>query len=493
MPKSMSSLPAAPLPESYWVLPGRLLAGGYPASLDAGATRERLERLLAAGVDRIVDLTETHELPAYAQWLPGRIEHHRHAIRDHSVPADPAEMRRILALIETSLEEGRRLYVHCRAGIGRTGTVVGCLLVEQGLSGEEALAALNRASRASARAGVSSSVPETASQAEYVRGWVRRAALAGGTEGPAPQAAGLADRFRGALVGLAVGDALAVATQDRVAGTFEPVTAPLGGGPFALPAGAWSDDTAMALCLAESLAVRRAFDAADQVERYDRWLQTGHLSATGESVGVTPSVRRALGAARWRRQRFSGSHEPRQLDPEPLSRVAPAVMFAFADPGQAVRLAGDAARVTCQAPAVLEACRLFAAMLHAALSGRPKDEVLAPQRGFAGLDVAALRPRIQALGSAGWRSKPRERIRAGGTAVHALEAALSAFDRTLTFREGALLAANLGERSDVAAAVYGQLAGAYYTAHAIPLAWRRDLARIGLIEELAQRLYAAHA
>ncbi|MGH8149711.1 MAG: ADP-ribosylglycohydrolase family protein [Steroidobacteraceae bacterium] len=482
----MRSPPSQPLPDSYWVLPGRLLAGEYPGSFEVGATRERIGSLLAAGVDCFVDLTAEQERTAYADLLPSQVEHHRRAIRDHSTPDAPEHMLAVLEVVERSLRAGRCVYVHCHAGIGRTGTVIGCLLVEHGLSGAEALAALNRVWQQSARARSWPSIPETAGQIEYVRGWVPRLPQPAGVPPPV-----LRSRFLGALVGLAAGDALAAATERRLPGTFTPVAAPIGGGPFELPAGAWSDDTAMALCLADSLLACGGFDARDQVQRYVRWQREGYLSATGCCVGISRGVAQALAAAQWRRQRFAGSHEPRQLDPEPLSRVAPAVMMSFASAEEAVRTAGDAARITCQAPAVIEACRLFAAMLHAALRGQSKDDVLAPPRGFAGLDASALRPRVRFLARAGYRGDVRGQLRTGSTVLQALEVALCAFDRTLDFEEGALLVANLGERSDVAAAAYGQLAGAHYGVEAIPADWRRGLARVEVIEDLAGRLYQA--
>ena len=100
------------------------------------------------------------------------------------------------------------------------------------------------------------------------------------------------------------------ATQFRTPGTFTPVGDLLGGGPFDLPRGGWSDDTAMALCLADSLLERDGFDARDQVERYRRWQREGYLSATGQCLGITASTARALAMAQWRRRLFSGSHDP---------------------------------------------------------------------------------------------------------------------------------------------------------------------------------------
>ena len=133
----------------------------------------------------------------------------------------------------------------------------------------------------------------------------------------------------------------------------------------------------MALCLADSLLECDGFDARDQVERYRRWQKDGYLSATGQCLGITASTARALAMAQWRRQLYSGSHDPTQLDPEPLSRVGVAVMFYLANAEEALRQATESARTTCQSPAVLEACRTFADLMLAALSGQPKAAILA--------------------------------------------------------------------------------------------------------------------
>jgi ADP-ribosylglycohydrolase len=505
---------SAPQPWSncYWALPERLLAGEYPAVTDSAVTRERIERLLALGVNTIVDLTAVDEpLPRYDDLLPAEVEHHRFPIRDHGTPAVPSHMTDILKTIESALRAGRRVYVHCRAGIGRTGMVVGCLLVERGSTGDQALELLNEVWQQCARAEEWPSVPETEAQIDYIRSWQPSVilSLAGAGPmspgaGPVPHAAfsfspslgaltpgAIRSRFNGALVGLAVGDALAAATQDHEPGTFAPIADLTGGGPFGLPRGAWSDDTAMALCLADSLITCGEFDTRDQVERCVRWQQEGYLSATGVCAGITPGTAHAFAVAQWRRQVFSGSHEPKKLDPDPLSRIAPVVMFAFSSAEEAVRLAGDAARITCQAPAVVEVCRIFAAMLHAALSGAPKEEVLAPTAGLAELEAAGYRPRVRSLLHGRYRRKRPGQVRTGRTIIEVLEAALWAFDQTQDFASGALLTANLGAASDVAGAAYGQLAGAFYGATAIPPRWRNALLRLDLIERMAEQLFAA--
>ena len=471
----MEAAIAPPLANAYWVYPGLLLAGEHPLAQGAQAARERLARLRDAGIRTIVDLTAPEEIDGYDDALPLAVEYHRKPIPDHGVPARREHMDEILECLHESLEAGRPCYVHCRAGIGRSATVIGCLLIERGLTGEQALAELQRLWEQSARSADWPRIPETPAQREYVRTWqarpMPRRETAAQEEDPLFDAAALAaaralrERFLGALLGLAIGDAVGAATQFRRPGTFSPVADMLGGGPFALPRGAWSDDTAMALCLAQSLLECEGFDPADQVERYRRWQRDGHLSATGQCLGITASTAHALAVAGWRHQPFSGSHDPTQLDPEPLSRVVAPVLFAFAVPAEAERLARESARTTCQANTVLNACADLARALLAALHGETKARILAEQR-------------------------PAPAGSAGKGVTRALAGAFEAFAATGNFRAAVLHAANLGGDSDVTAAVCGQLAGAFYGASAIPAPWREALLRPSLIEAFADRCLA---
>ncbi len=484
-----------PLPNCYWVLPGQLLAGEYPGAAASEATRARLQRLLAAGVDCFFDLTQPREVaphPAYEGELPAGIEHLRAPITDHAVPQERAQMAAILEALSRALGSGRRVYLHCRAGIGRTATVAGCLLVERGMTGEEALAELNRLWPQSARASRWPSVPETAEQTQYVRTWVplRAAAESDPLLEPATLAAarGLRGRFLGALVGLGVGDAVAAATQYRRPGRFAPVGDMLGGGPFDLPRGGWSDDTAMALCLADSLLESNGFDVRDQVERYQRWQSQGYLTATGRCVGITAGTARALALAQWRRQPFSGAHDPQAQDPEVLSRVAPVVMYFFAHEPVAIEQAAESARTTCQVPAVLSACRTLAQALYAALAGRPRELILVQAPALRAQPAAVTQSGARRAGGSGSRARRATSAGGGATAPAALAAALDCFAGTSSFRDAVLAAANLGGHSDVVAAVCGALAGAHYTASAIPTSWRNSLMKQELIEGFADRL-----
>ena len=160
-----------PLTHSYWVTPGKLLGGEYPGGESAAETRERLGALMDAGVNCFINLTHAGELPAYSSLLPEDTWYFHLPILDHGLPVDRDYMRQIQSALRNALAAGRCVYVHCRMGIGRTGTVLGCRLVEQGLTGEAALDALNRAWQQCARARRWPSIPETHEQSQFVMSW----------------------------------------------------------------------------------------------------------------------------------------------------------------------------------------------------------------------------------------------------------------------------------------------------------------------------------
>src|SRR3954470_13504565 len=176
-------------------------------------------------------------------------------------------------------------------------------------------------------------------------------------------------RFRGALMGLAVGDAIGTTVEFKPPGSFAPVTDMIGGGPFDLPAGAWTDDTSMALCLAESLVETRTFDPVDQLRRYVRWYRHGHWSSTGECFDIGNATRAALERFERTGEPYPGDAAPDAAGNGPLMKLAP-VPLAFAnDPTAAIEHAGESARTTHGAREAIDACRAFAALLLAALNG----------------------------------------------------------------------------------------------------------------------------
>ena len=173
----MEVKPPGPIPDSYWVQPGRFLAGEYPGDSDTGQAFGKLHRLLEADVTLFLDLTEVGEyrLKPYAPLLQQEpaslghtLEYHRIPIKDWHVPT-PEVMKHILDIIDTALYARQIVYVHCFAGIGRTGTVVGCHLVRHGLGGERALAEIARLRHGLPNSWMAS--PEADIQRQMVRNW----------------------------------------------------------------------------------------------------------------------------------------------------------------------------------------------------------------------------------------------------------------------------------------------------------------------------------
>ena len=303
------------------------------------------------------------------------------------------------------------------------------------------------------------------------------------------------DRFRGCLLGLAAGDALGTTLEFKPSGTFEPIDDIVGGGPFGLEPGQWTDDTSMALCLATSLIECGGFDPADQMHRYVRWWREGYLSSTGEcfDIGITTSG--ALSRFMQHGDPYAGSADPSSAGNGSLMRLAPVPMRYAGDAAEAIARAADSSRVTHQATEAVDACRYFAGLLVGALQGLDKRTLLTS--GYCPVDGLwerePLAERVALVASGSFKDREPPGIRGTGYVVDALEAALWAFDQTDSFRDGALLAVNLGDDADTTGAIYGQIAGAHYGAEAIPATWRATLAMAREITALADRLHARSA
>jgi ADP-ribosylglycohydrolase len=298
-------------------------------------------------------------------------------------------------------------------------------------------------------------------------------------------------RFHGALLGLAAGDALGTTLEFKQPGTFEPIEDMVGGGPYNLEPGQWTDDTSMALCLAASLVETGGFDPRDQMERYVRWWEEGYMSSTGSNFDIGGTVQTALTAFELAGDPFSGSTDPQSAGNGSLMRLAPVPMFYAADAGKAISRAADSSRTTHGTTEAVDACRYFSGQVIGALQGRPKDELLS--ENFSPVPLLwrtnPLAPAIAEIASGSFKEKEPPEIRGGGYVVHSLEAALWAFHKSEDFRSGALLAVNLGDDADTTGAVYGQLAGAYYGEEGIPTEWREKLALLEVLDDLANSLY----
>ncbi|MEA3410191.1 MAG: ADP-ribosylglycohydrolase family protein [Pseudomonadota bacterium] len=300
----------------------------------------------------------------------------------------------------------------------------------------------------------------------------------------------LRSRYHGALLGLAAGDALGTTLEFKSPGTFEPVSDIVGGGPFGLAPGQWTDDTSMALCLAESLVERGGFDPEDQMRRYVRWYREGYLSSTGTCFDIGGTVGAALRRFEVSGDPYAGETDSGSGGNGSLMRLAP-VPLAYAEaPEEAIRLAGGMSRTTHAAPEPVDACRYYAGLIVGALEGRPKETLLdnrfSPVPGMWQREPLSTRIDVIATGSFKERHPPA--IRGTGYVVDALEAALWAFRHTDDFETGALAAVNLGDDADTTGAIYGQLAGVFYGIEGIPGRWRDKLAMSDRIFCLADDL-----
>lgn len=172
-------------------------------------------------------------------------------------------------------------------------------------------------------------------------------------------------------------------------------------------------------------------------------------------------------------------------------RLAPVPMAFHRDAARAIDLAGDSSRTTHAAAVTVDACRYFGGLLVSAIAGATKDELLSPRHSPCGgiWSQHPLHAEIDEVAAGSFLRREPPEINGSGYVVRTLEAALWAFSRTASFRDGCLAAANLGQDADTVAAVFGQIAGAVYGEDGIPEDWRRKLARRELIEDYAERLF----
>lgn len=292
-------------------------------------------------------------------------------------------------------------------------------------------------------------------------------------------------RYRGCLLGLAVGDALGTTLEFQEPGSFEPITDIVGGGPFHLKPGQWTDDTSMALCLAHSLVDTHGFDADDQMRRYCDWRQSGYMSSNGRCFDIGVTVSEALRVYLDTNNAFAGSSNPFSAGNGSLMRLAPVVMFYSPDSDPAIYYAGESSRTTHAAQECIDACRYFAALLHTAFTGSDKQTLI---------NTKLYRPhtaKVQAIQQGRYQEKTRQQIKGSGYVIDCLEAALWCFVHTDNYKDAVLAAANLGNDADTTAAVCGQLAGAYYGLDSIPANWRNITTMADDILLLADRLLAA--
>jgi ADP-ribosylglycohydrolase len=259
-----------------------------------------------------------------------------------------------------------------------------------------------------------------------------------------------------------------------------------GGGPFNLVPGQWTDDTSMALCLAESLIKCRGMDLTDQMQRYVRWFRDGYLSSTGVCFDIGNTVHLALINFERTGNPLSGPTDPYSAGNGSIMRLAPVPMFYAHNDAAAIQNSADSSKTTHGTRSAVDACRYFGALINGALNAIDRETLLSDSY-YVGEEP--LIDEIEQIARGSYKKKEPPEIKGTGYVVHSLEAALWAFAGSETFESGCLRAVNLGDDADTTGAVYGQLAGAYYGEEGIPAGWLSKLALKDLIRSFADQIY----
>jgi ADP-ribosyl-[dinitrogen reductase] hydrolase len=289
------------------------------------------------------------------------------------------------------------------------------------------------------------------------------------------------DRAKGCLLGLAIGDAVGT-TLEFLPRDREHVNDMVGGGPFKLKPGEWTDDTSMALCLADTYLANNDFDFADYADRLCRWYKHGENSHNGRCFDIGNATREALEGHLAKGLDWYGNDHPSTAGNGSIIRLAPTAIFRRHSLSATWRQSAAQSRCTHKAMEALSCCELLGAQLHLALNGADKEETLSSI-------VRLLFPRPVLINAGEYKQKTRDQIRSSGYVVDTLEAALWAVWNTDNFKDAILLAANLGDDADSVAATAGQIAGALYGVSGMPEEWVRNVAWSEHIQNLAQQLF----
>lgn len=461
--------------KTVYVVDSGFVVGPHPASTNEGLDVSLRRILQEHQIAVIIDLTCPADglqqpMTELSAALPG-VQVYSFPIPDMGVPSQPL-MLAILDTIDAARAQRRNIYLHCAAGIGRSGMTIACWFIRLGDSSAESLVRL-----ANVRGDLHTQwpAPESAVQRNYVRAWMEP------TTTSAARMRGFRDRFRGALLGLAVGDCLGVPLEFTQPGE-RTVNGMVGGGPFGLAVGEWTDDTSMALCLADSIVTCGTFDANDQMQRYVRWHNEGLWSSQNRCFDIGNTVSEALARYRQSGLPYAGRTDSQSAGNGSLMRLAPIPMAYGYDAQLCAERAAQSSQTTHGAPTAVEACQFYAAMMAEALHGVSRDVFL----------QAALRewhtPEIREIAEGSFRTKHPPQIVGSGYVVKSLEAALWAFAGNDSFGSATLAAVNLAHDSDTTGAICGMLAGGYWGESAIPAEWLAVIVRRRDIEWLAEEL-----
>lgn len=293
------------------------------------------------------------------------------------------------------------------------------------------------------------------------------------------------DNAFGSFFGLIVGDALGAAVEFKTRDTFEKLTDMRAGGPHDLDAGYWTDDSSMALCLAESLT-EKGFNLDDQLQRYSKWYRNGYLSSTGSCFDIGNNT--AISLEHYEKNKELPPNREMAAGNGSLMRLAPVPIYYRNDFKEAVEYSGKSSLTTHNNQMAIDSCKYLGALIQQFINARIKmDAFKIKVIKETALDLNLTNKVIDSI--TGSFEKNRDEIKSDGFVIHTLEASLWSFLNTDSFKQAVLLAANLGDDADTTAAVTGQLAGAYYGFSSIPEKWLNKLADYSLLKDIAEKLY----
>lgn len=307
------------------------------------------------------------------------------------------------------------------------------------------------------------------------------------------QARNKKDSFRGALIGMAAGDALGTTLEFTPAGAGgRKINEIVGGGVFNLEPGQWTDDTSMALCMAESLVKCDGFDAKNIMQKFLSWYQNGYLSSNGKCFDIGNTTATALSNFARGGNAYAGISDESASGNGGIMRLAPIPLWFARIPQEASEMAAKSSSLTHASVHCIDAARYMAGLIVGGIEGDSKPVILSrfyhPSRNF--FERYPFRSTaLWVVAGGSFKNKQPPEIRGTGFVVRSLEAALWAFHNSDNFVEGALKAVHLGEDADTTGAIYGQIAGAYYGASSIPDSWIQKLSLVDKIIDFADKIY----
>ncbi|MEI7555685.1 ADP-ribosylglycohydrolase family protein [Candidatus Chlorohelix sp.] len=478
-----------PIPASYWVKAGQFLAGEYPGAKNKEEARAKLQNFLKAGINYFLDLTEEKEqlspystlLNKEASKLGIAVEYKRLPVKDVSIPTHEF-MVTILDTLDAALQAGKKVYVHCWGGIGRTGTVVGCYLARHGMSGDEALAEVRRLFKTTSKSHKDS--PEIDAQRKMVRTWQEHVPTIVAATNPTKE-----EKALGCLLGLICGDALGstveFTTPEQIIAKYGPKgqTEMRGGGAFNWQVGDYTDDGQMMLMLLENLVATNntdyfyRVDTSDLATRFVAWLDShpkdiGNTTYDGISrlkKGVPPEE--------------AGDDNPDSQANGAVMRSAPVAVLWHKPEYRDFLVEGSLLQSypTHRSRVAAGAAVVANVMMAEFINGSDFDTALAAAKKSANAEWKKYLEE--------WDKNGRPHRGNSGWAVSTVLTALHCIHTTASFEEALVKAVNGGSDADTVGAVAGAIAGALYGINAIPDRWKSVLKDRDKIFQLGKTLF----